>query len=460
VPNKWSWNKLTNVVWIDQPIGSGFSVGQVTAKNEQDVAKQFLGFWKNFVNTFSLQGYSVYVTGSSYSGMYCPYIASAMLDANDKTFFNVSGMQIFDGIYSNPALSEDLPVASFINTWDRTFSFNDSFGKTVQDAASKCGYTDYMSKYLVFPPAGAQPAVLPGQTPEGNYTDGCDLFNSVFLGANEVNPCFSPYEIAAGCPMAFDPLGFSSGTEFITPGSGPAFFNRDDVKAAINAPNKPWEFCASTPVFVNGVDESLLAGPGSQPVLPGVIERTGNVILGHGSKDFVLIADGTLLAIQNMTWGGKMGFQTRPSGPLYVPYHDNSNMLDVAGAGVIGTAHSERGLTYLGVAPAGHFLAMDAPAVAFRSLEVLLGRVSGFQSTTPFTTDGNVTTQSVEPMGNGTVPEGFFAEAACAQANLDAAGGAQVVEAASGGALLTVGIGGAAAAAVALHIASAVASVL
>jgi hypothetical protein len=26
-----------------------------------------MGFWKNFINTFSMQGYKVYVTGESYA---------------------------------------------------------------------------------------------------------------------------------------------------------------------------------------------------------------------------------------------------------------------------------------------------------------------------------------------------------------------------------------------------------
>lgn len=91
IQNKWSWHRLTNMVWVDQPIGSGFSQGTVTARNEFDVAQQFMGFWKNFVNLFAMQGYKIYITGSSYSGMYCPYIASAMLDANDSQFFNVTG---------------------------------------------------------------------------------------------------------------------------------------------------------------------------------------------------------------------------------------------------------------------------------------------------------------------------------------------------------------------------------
>lgn len=60
-------------------------------------------------------------------------------------------------------------------------------------------------------------------------------------------------------------------------------------------------------------------------------------------------------------------------------------------------------MTYIAVAPAGHFLTMDAPAVAFRSMEVLLGRVEGFQSMAPFTTDTNRTAQPSGSMGNGTV---------------------------------------------------------
>lgn len=92
VSNPWSWHHLTNVVWVEQPIGTGFSTGTVTAKSEDDVAKQFMGFWKNFVDAFGMHGYSVYITGESYAGAYCPFISSNMLDANDTDYFNVNGM--------------------------------------------------------------------------------------------------------------------------------------------------------------------------------------------------------------------------------------------------------------------------------------------------------------------------------------------------------------------------------
>ena len=61
-------HNLTNVVWVEQPAGTGFSSFGDTpqATNEIEVADQFLGFWKNFVETFALQGRKVYITGESY----------------------------------------------------------------------------------------------------------------------------------------------------------------------------------------------------------------------------------------------------------------------------------------------------------------------------------------------------------------------------------------------------------
>ena len=84
------------MVWIDQPVSTGFSPGNATVNDETDVATQFMGFWENFIDTFSMQGYKVYITGESYAGQYIPYIASAMLDTEDCEYFNVKGVQIND----------------------------------------------------------------------------------------------------------------------------------------------------------------------------------------------------------------------------------------------------------------------------------------------------------------------------------------------------------------------------
>lgn len=427
--NKWSWHHLTNVVWIDQPVGTGFSQGTVTATDEADVARQFLGFWKNFIDTFGMQGYKVYVTGSSYSGMYLPYISSAMLDRNNTNYYRLSGMLVFDGLYSQKALSTDIPVAPFVTQFKDIFAFNATFTTSLQASADQCGYTSYLRKYLVFPPTSSQPSTLPGQTP--NSSTSCSLFLSVYSAAKDLNPCFSVYTISDKCPLIYDPLGFASGNFYTPDGAGPVFFDRPDVKSAINAPqNHTWQLCnTQSPVFVNDTDNSV----DSQAQISHVIDATGNVILGHGSQDFVLIADGSLLTIQNLTWGGKLGFQQRPAGPLYIPYHDgNDNFTTLTGAGVMGTSHTERGLTYFGV-PAGHFLTPNQPAVAFRAVEVLLGRVEGFQSKVPFSNDKSGTVQPGGDMGNGTVFMGFVEEGEGGEAGVSGKGGGVPIGTSGGG---------------------------
>lgn len=234
-------------------------------------------------------------------------------------------MQVWDGLFSNEPIATDIPAAHFATAWSSVLNFNDTFTAAMVNASAACGYDAYLQKYMAFPPTERQPSAAPGLNPSQTaYLEGCSLWNAVFAAANENNPCFSVYTISQFCPVKYDPLGFADGTNYVPEGSGPVYLNRPDVKVAIHAPvNKEWMFCTNQNVFVNGTDTSVVDGPGSQPVLPNVIDRTQNVIIGHGSQDFVLISDGTLLTIQNLTFGGMMGFQKRPVEPLYVPYHVN-----------------------------------------------------------------------------------------------------------------------------------------
>ena len=108
---------------VEQPVGTGFSQGVPTAEDEEDVAEQFLGFFRNFVDTFALQGRKVYITGESYAGVcstsrqtlsggsqvlqyYVPYIANAMLDANDSTYYNVEAILIYDPSTSTDSVQQ------------------------------------------------------------------------------------------------------------------------------------------------------------------------------------------------------------------------------------------------------------------------------------------------------------------------------------------------------------------
>ena len=86
------------MIWVEQPVGVGFTQGVPDITNEVELGKQMLGFYKNFVDAFQVHGNKVYLTGESYGGFYVPYIADAFINANDKDYYNLAGVAINDPI--------------------------------------------------------------------------------------------------------------------------------------------------------------------------------------------------------------------------------------------------------------------------------------------------------------------------------------------------------------------------
>lgn len=62
----YSWVNLTNVLWVEYPLGLGFSTTEnVTAMSEEETAADFVEFFKNFQDIFGISNYKIYVTGES-----------------------------------------------------------------------------------------------------------------------------------------------------------------------------------------------------------------------------------------------------------------------------------------------------------------------------------------------------------------------------------------------------------
>lgn len=204
VANPWTWNNLTNVVYVDQPIGTGFSQGKVTATSEETSAAQFLQFWTQFVDTFALKGRKVFLTGESYAGNYVPYIAAAMLDKKDTNYFNVEATMIYDPTLVQFAMQSEIPAVQFADHHANLFPFNDTFKAALHQAADKCGYTKYMDKYLTYPPPGPFPAQIPGTKGTGvdmTTTDDCEVWGAIYSAATSINPCFDFYSVSTTCPV-------------------------------------------------------------------------------------------------------------------------------------------------------------------------------------------------------------------------------------------------------------------
>ena len=367
------------MVWGEQPVGTCFSQGTPTAKDETDVADQFLGFFKNFLDTFGLHNKKVYITGESYAGYYVPYIADAMLNTNDTKYYDVEGILIYDPSTSTDAVQEQVPAAAYVDYFAPLFSFNSTFTSYIHTQADSCVYTAFLSNNLVYPPPGP----LPDPPAFDTETHKCDLWSDIYNAVSLINPCFDIYQIATTCPLLWDVLGFPGSFDYLPTGAE-IYFNRTDVQKAINAPIIEWQEC-SEGVFVG--DDGDTSPPSGLSVLPHVIERLNRTIVAHGILDYILIANGTLLMIQNMTWNGAQGFQTKPADDFYVPYHTLEDPSTLAGAGVFGTTHTERGLTWVETSLSGHMVPQYAPSAAYRQLEFLLGRIGSLSEVSSFTTD-------------------------------------------------------------------------
>lgn len=329
--------------------------------------------------------------------MYVPYIAEHMLMAKDSRYFNVKGAMINDPVIGYPALTQ-ATVNYFTQFWNNILSFNETICGYIANLSKTCGYDKYIDTYLTFPPLKAQPAPnnLPGSIGEGTGTiSSCDAIQYFQSSAMELNPAFNVYQIAQALPIPWDVLGEPATNPYIPPGEQ-IYFNRQDVKKAINAPaNVDWKLCGTSNRGVFAVSDTSV--PSSNGPLPYVIETTNNVMINHGSLDSLLTVNGTLLAVQNMTWHNKMGFQSPLEQPLFVPYHKNLDLRVASGQGIMGTWRQERGLTLSIVAKAGHMIPTTQPAVAFRHLQVLLGRVRNLSSADAFHINTSMPLQPVNP---------------------------------------------------------------
>lgn len=194
VPNPWTWVNLTNVVWIDQPIGTGFSQGENNITTEAEMASQFLGFYRNFAQTFDLTGKNIFIAGESYSGQYVPHIASAMLDQNDTETFNLNSTMILDPLINSPVVLTEVFAANFLNDWQSTFSLNKTTVAQVQNMSIECGYQSYIEDNLLFPPKGPLPPI-----PDASGTDpNCAVWETIADAVAIVNPVSNDLRFSVG----------------------------------------------------------------------------------------------------------------------------------------------------------------------------------------------------------------------------------------------------------------------
>ena len=114
--NPYSWNMETNLLFIEQPAGVGFSKAADIKHNWTDIenAKNLLEAVKDFFNTFpDLKGRDFYVSGESYAGIFIPHLAAEILEDKSTTNkVNLKGIMIGNAL-TDPLVDYDRSLVEF-----------------------------------------------------------------------------------------------------------------------------------------------------------------------------------------------------------------------------------------------------------------------------------------------------------------------------------------------------------
>ncbi|KAK2596159.1 carboxypeptidase C [Conoideocrella luteorostrata] len=98
VSNPYSWNSNANVIFIDQPVNTGYSYSNNRTKTSPAAAKDIYALLTLFFHEFpEYAKQDFFVTGESYAGHYIPAIGNEILAHKDRNI-NLKGLAIGNGL--------------------------------------------------------------------------------------------------------------------------------------------------------------------------------------------------------------------------------------------------------------------------------------------------------------------------------------------------------------------------
>jgi hypothetical protein len=100
--NEHAWTRATTMLYVEHPIGTGFSYGSPHPETEMEASKDLHAFLLNFFDVFDhLKSYDFFVMGESYAGMFIPsitrYIHMQNLVRPDHQLIPIKGAAIGNG---------------------------------------------------------------------------------------------------------------------------------------------------------------------------------------------------------------------------------------------------------------------------------------------------------------------------------------------------------------------------
>jgi len=329
-----SWNSFANIIYVDQPVGTGWSYADSEfdyVTDEDEVAQDLYTFMQDFFLLFpEYSQLDFFITGESYAGHYIPafsyriFTGNQALDPNDIKI-NLKGLAIGNG-WVDPYRQYEgyLDFAELHNLLDEA-----------EEAVSYAA----LETCLAIIDTGAWPAAfLECQV----YTEGVLVAMGLSLGYVP-----NPYDFLIACddpPLCYD---FSLLD---------AWVQLPAVQKALGVEGQSWTEC-DTEVH------TLLLGDWMVNLdvhIPTLLENGYNVLVYSGELDFICNWVGGNNWTSELVWKGQSAF-------------NQQNFVDWSLNGkVVGSFKSYQDFTFLRVSNAGHMVPMDQPVVALEMLRKLL----------------------------------------------------------------------------------------
>jgi len=325
--NAFSWNRKANLIFLDQPAGTGFSFGKNRDtdydKNEDGVSTDLYHFMQELVKTYpKYHKNDFYLFGESYAGHFIPASAAAIQKGNmAKTgeFVALKGVGIGNGLTNPEVQYPYYPQMAFHSTTTPKVIHENTYKEMVSNIA-KC--TDLIKDCQTNSKSCSKAFVT------------CNEYLIQPVQDTGIN-VYDAREQCANPPLCGDY------------GNVKTYLNSDRVKKVLGV-KKGWKTCNFA---VNGMFHTDWM-QNQAGHIPPLLKNGARVLLYAGDVDFICNWMGNKAWSLAMDWKHKKAFNDAPDREWKV----NGKSL--------GQERNANGLTFLRIHKAGHMVPQDQPAAA------------------------------------------------------------------------------------------------
>jgi carboxypeptidase D len=347
--NEGSWDEFVNLLFVDNPVGTGFSYTSTEGyvSELQQMADEFIIFMEKWYTLFpQFEGEDLYFAGESYAGQHIPYIAKAVMDRNSKLTgsqrrWNLKGLLIGNGWIA--------PVEQYLSYMPFAYAEGLITGGT--DSASKVerAQSDCLTEL-------GKPESL-----DKIDINRCEnVLNVILSETKKNNKCFNMYDVRLKDDYPACGMNWPPDLTAVTP-----YLRRPDVIEAIHInPDKRagWSECSGT---VSSRFRARVSKPSVQ-LVPEILEAGVPIVLFSGAKDLICNHLGTEDFINRMQWSGGTGFEISPG--TWAPKRDWTFEGEPAGI-----YQEARNLTYVLFYNSSHMVPFDYPRRTRDMLDRFIG---------------------------------------------------------------------------------------